>query len=44
MNLINVLNKRYTVKEFDTSKTISDEDFEPINPIEVCGKVEEVPR
>ena len=26
------------------SNEFSDEDFEPIEPIEVCGKVEEVPR
>ncbi len=26
------------------SNEFSDEDFEPINPIEVCGKVKEIPR
>ncbi|MRT92418.1 oxygen-insensitive NAD(P)H nitroreductase [Ancylomarina sp. 16SWW S1-10-2] len=33
MNLIDVLNKRYTVKEFDASKTISDEDFEQVKAL-----------
>ena len=33
MNLIDILNKRYTVKEFDATKKVSTEDFEQIKAL-----------
>lgn len=33
MNLIDILNKRYSAKEFDPTKTISDEDFKQVKAL-----------
>ena len=33
MNLVNVLNNRYSTKEFDTNKTISEADFEQLKAL-----------
>lgn len=33
MNITEILNRRYSTKEFDTTKTISDEDFEQVKAL-----------